>query len=204
MTLSKRIFDICLSLTLILFLSPFILFLIIWLFFKQGKPIFYIAERMQSPEKAFGLWKFRTMTVVNQDSGVSGGDKTDRITQAGVILRAKRFDEFPQLWNILKGDISFVGPRPPLRRYVETNPEVYAKVLRSRPGVTGLASIVYHKHEEMLLSRCSTPEETHDVYSRICVPAKAKLDLIYQENRSFCFDIRLILSTARGVLRRPR
>ena len=142
------------------------------------------------------------MTLAETDTGVSGGDKAARITRTGAWLRARRLDEFPQLWNILKGDLSFVGPRPPLRQYVEANPEIYAKVLQSRPGVTGLASICYHKHEAALLARCQTPEETDAVYSRICVPAKARLDLIYQRNQSMCYDFDLVFQTIGNIFRR--
>jgi lipopolysaccharide/colanic/teichoic acid biosynthesis glycosyltransferase len=141
------------------------------------------------------------MRPTTEDSGVSGGDKSDRVTPMGRALRRTRLDELPQLWNILWGDISFVGPRPPLRQYTEAFPETYAAVLRSRPGVTGLASLRFHKREEALLAPCATPEETDAVYRRRCVPAKAKLDLIYQKNASLCFDLALIWETAKGVFR---
>ncbi len=104
--------------------------------------------------------------------------------------------------NILRGDLSFVGPRPPLREYVERFPEVYAEVLKSRPGVTGLATIRFHKHEERLLSRCETPEETDRVYCRICVPRKAQLDLIYQRHQSTCYDFDLVFQTISNLFRR--
>ena len=98
----------------------------------------------------------------------------------GRFLRRSRLDEVPQLWNVLKGDMSFVGPRPPLRLYVERFPELYAKVLQSRPGVTGLATLVFHRHEEKLLAACRSAAETDAVYARRCVPRKARIDLIYQ------------------------
>jgi len=142
------------------------------------------------------------MTVAEKDQGVSGGNKAARITPTGAWLRARRLDEFPQLWNILRGDLSFVGPRPPLREYVERFPEVYAEVLKSRPGVTGLATIRFHKHEERLLSRCETPEETDRVYCRICVPRKAQLDLIYQRHQSTCYDFDLVFQTISNLFRR--
>ena len=150
------------------------------------------------------MWKLRTMTVVAADAGVSGGDKAARITPTGAWLRARRLDEFPQLFNILKGDLSFVGPRPPLREYVERFPDIYGAVLKSRPGVTGLATLVYHRHEEMLLARCATPEETDAVYARLCVPRKARLDLIYQKHRNICFDIQLVIATIANLFRRRR
>ncbi|MEL7097597.1 MAG: sugar transferase [Pseudomonadota bacterium] len=202
MTWRKRIFDLFFASLLVVILGPVILFLIIWIWRKQGRPLFYVAERMKTPTQSFGLWKFRTMTVVDKDSGVSGGDKEARITPVGARLRSKRLDEFPQLWNILKGDLSFVGPRPPLREYVERFPNVYGEVLKSRPGVTGLATIRFHKHEDRLLARCSTPQETDDVYCRICVPRKARLDLIYQRNQSTCYDFDLVFQTIGNLFRR--
>lgn len=202
MTWRKRLFDLFFVILLIGVLGPVLLLLLLWLLLKEGRPIFYVAERMTTPTRGFGLWKLRTMTVVEEDSGVSGGDKEARITPTGAWLRAKRLDEFPQLWNILKGDLSFVGPRPPLRQYVEAHPELYAQVLKSRPGVTGLASITYHRHEAALLQRCATPEETDAVYSRICVPAKARLDLIYQRNQSMCYDFDLVFQTIGNIFRR--
>ena len=135
------------------------------------------------------------MTVVEADQGVSGGDKAARITPTGRWLRSKRLDEFPQLWNILRGDLSFVGPRPPLREYVERFPVLYGEVLKSRPGVTGLATIRFHAHEERLLQRCANAAETDEVYCRICIPRKARLDLIYQRHQSTCYDFDLVFQT---------
>ncbi|WP_299047636.1 sugar transferase [uncultured Tateyamaria sp.] len=204
MTWRKRIFDLFFASLLVLILGPVILYLIWVIWRKQGRPLFYVAERMKSPTESFGLWKFRTMTVVDADQGVSGGHKEARITPLGAKLRAKRLDEFPQLWNILKGDLSFVGPRPPLREYVGRFPGLYSKVLKSRPGVTGLATIRFHKHEDRLLARCDTPEQTDDVYCRICVPRKARLDLIYQRNQSTCYDFDLVFQTIGNLFRRKR
>lgn len=202
MTWRKRIFDLFFASLLVVILGPIILYLIWKIWRVQGRPIFYVAERMKGPDTAFGLIKFRTMTVVDDDQGVSGAHKEARITPMGARLRAKRLDEFPQLWNILKGDLSFVGPRPPLREYVERFPDLYARVLRSRPGVTGLATIRFHKHEDRLLARCRTPEETDEVYCRICVPRKARLDLIYQQNQNTCYDFDLVFQTIGNLFRR--
>lgn len=200
MTLSKRLFDILFALAILPLVLPVGLIVAAALLLTQGRPLFYAAERMKTPTRGFRLWKFRTMTTVARDSGVSGAHKAARITPAGRVLRRFRLDEVPQLWNILAGDISFVGPRPPLRQYVERFPEIYGPVLRSRPGVTGLASIHYHRHEEWLLARCRTAAETDRVYCTRCVPAKARLDLIYAENASVCFDIVLIFRTITRVL----
>lgn len=202
MTWKKRLFDLFFATLLIVILGPILLALLVWILVKEGRPVFYLAERMTTPSRGFLLWKLRTMTVVEDDTGVSGGDKTARITPTGAWLRSKRLDEFPQLWNILKGDLSFVGPRPPLRQYVEAHPEIYTEVLKSRPGVTGLASISYHRHETALLKRCASASETDAVYSRTCVPAKARLDLIYQRHQSTCYDFDLVFQTIGNIFRR--
>ena len=198
----KRGLDIVFSALLMTVLGPVILYLMWRLWRTQGAPIFYVAERMKTPTQSFGLVKFRTMTTVAADQGVSGADKAQRITPMGARLRARRLDEFPQLWNILKGDLSFVGPRPPLRQYVDRFPDTYARVLQTRPGVTGLATLRFHKHEERLLAQCRTAAETDAVYSRICVPRKARLDLIYQANRNICYDFALVFQTIATVFRR--
>lgn len=201
MTPAKRILDLFFALWISVVLAPVILWLAILVWRRQGRPIFYVSERMKTPEQPFHLWKFRTMTVAENDRGVSGGDKRARITPLGAWMRARRLDEFPQLWNILRGDMSFVGPRPPLREYVEEFPDLYEQVLRARPGVTGLATLEFAHHEARLLARCRSPEETDRVYRRICVPRKARLDLIYLRHRNICFDFVLGCRTAARVFR---
>ena len=201
MTLSKRLADLMLAALLGLILAvPFGL-LVLYLLWREGRPVFYVAERMRAPGRPFALWKLRTMTVVPSEAGVSGGNKTSRITATGRFLRRSRLDEVPQLWNVLKGDMSFVGPRPPLRLYVERFPGIYAAVLQSRPGITGLATLVFHKHEERLLAACRTSDETDAVYARRCVPRKAQIDLIYQRRRSLGMDLGLMLLTLARALK---
>ena len=196
MTVSKRVLDIILVLVLFLFLIPVMALVALMLLFHQGRPIFFVSERMKTPTEGFALWKFRTMDTSTDDLKASGGHKSSRITPMGHWMRKYRIDELPQLWNILKGDISFVGPRPPLRRYVEMFPKTYGKVLQSRPGVTGLATLLYHQEEERLLANCENAAETERVYTRRCIPRKAQLDLLYGRHRSICFDLRLIVATA--------
>ncbi|MEO9574728.1 MAG: sugar transferase [Lentilitoribacter sp.] len=204
MTLGKRTLDVIFAALLLILLVPLMAFVAWRIWRVQDGPVFYVAERMKTPQQSFGLWKFRTMTVVASDAGVSGGNKAGRITPLGVKLRASRLDELPQLWNILKGDISFVGPRPPLREYVERFPNLYARVLKMRPGVTGLATLRFHKHEARLLSRCRTSQQTDAVYARICVPRKARIDLIYQRHQTIAFDFRLGVETAVDLFRSVR
>ncbi|CUH79678.1 sugar transferase [Tropicibacter naphthalenivorans] len=195
MTPLRRGLDILYALVLGVVLLPLILYVAVLLLAREGGPILYKSERMKAPGQGFLLWKFRTMTVAEADQGVSGGDKAARITPTGAWLRRTRLDELPQLWNILRGDISFVGPRPPLRRYVEMFPETYAEVLRDRPGITGLATLAFHRTEERLLKPCKTPEQTEEVYCKRCIPTKARLDILYAKARNPCSDFRLMVAT---------
>ncbi len=199
MTTPKRLLDLSMALALCLFLAVPFGVLLLYLLMKEGRPIFYISERMRAPEQQFMLWKLRTMRPAPQDQGVSGGDKADRVTSLGQWLRKYRLDEIPQLWNVLRGDMSFVGPRPPLRTYVERFPHIYSEVLRSRPGITGLATIYFHRREEQLLRCCKTAAETDRIYASRCIPRKARLDLIYQNRGSLCLDLFLMLQTAQRV-----
>ena len=202
MTPAKRALDLIAALLLCALLALPFTILLLWLLLTEGRPVFYVSERMRAPGRPFRLWKLRTMTGARTDSGVSGGDKAARITRTGRLLRRTRLDEIPQLWNVLRGDMSFVGPRPPLRQYVERFPALYAQVLQSRPGITGLATLRYHRHEERLLARCHTPAETDALYARACVPRKAHLDLIYQRHRTLCLDLALMVETLTRALRR--
>lgn len=199
MTPTKRIFDVTLAACgAMLFAVPAV-FLVILLLACQGRPIFYRAERMKTPDQFFWLWKFRTMHVAISDGGVSGGDKAFRVTRIGKALRRSRLDELPQIWNILRGDMTFVGPRPPLRTYVERRPDLYRSVLKSRPGITGLATLVLHQREERMLAACKTAVETDAIYMRRCIPVKARLDMIYQRKQSFLLDLALLARTLRRI-----
>lgn len=191
----ERLFD----LTILALVAPFLVIALplisLLLFVVQGRPVFYLSQRMKSQDQRFSLIKFRTMRSCNSDDGVTGGDTLARITPVGRVLRHSRLDELPQVWNVLRGDIRLVGPRPPLSRYVSNNPALYAKVLRLKPGVTGLASLLYKDVEARHLARCTTQEQSHAVYTARCVPRKATIDLIYQRNRSLLFDLYLVLAT---------
>lgn len=197
--LGSRMMDLFWAVLLLALLWPVMVLIAALILLRDGRPVLYLSERMQTPSRGFQLWKFRTMSNVATDSGVSGGDKAHRITKTGAKLRRYRLDELPELINILRGHISFVGPRPPLRRYVERFPDLYGAVLRDRPGVTGLATLLYHRQEERILAACATPEETEAAYERRCAPRKAQIDLIYAQNRTLCSDFRLSVAT---VLRR--
>lgn len=203
MTPSKRLFDIAFAGVLLVPGLPAIAVLWVLVRWRDGPQPIYPSPRVGQHGRRFTLWKFRTMTPDGVEKGVSGGDKVHRITPLGRVLRKTRLDELPQLFNVLKGDMSFVGPRPPAPLYVETFPDTYAEVLVCRPGITGLATVIFHAHEETMLARCTTPEETHITYCRRCVPWKAKLDGIYRKNRAMGLDLYLIYLTAGKLLPLP-
>lgn len=200
--LSKRLFDVVFAFLLLIPLSVVMLAVAAILLVAQGRPIFYSADRMSAPGHAFRQLKFRTMLLQDDDFGATGAHKHWRITPIGRFLRRTRLDELPQLFNILRGDMSFVGPRPPLREYVERFPAIYNQVLKSRPGVTGLATLIYHRHEDRILANCTSAEATEAAYYRRCLPAKMKIDLIYQRHRDMRLDLWILWNTLKIVVSR--
>jgi lipopolysaccharide/colanic/teichoic acid biosynthesis glycosyltransferase len=199
----QRLADVVLVLLLAPLAVPLFLLLALTVRVIDGAPVLHVAERMRTPQHSFRLYKFRTMRREARPNGVLGGDRAAEVTRLGRLLRRTRLDELPQLWNVLRGDMAFVGPRPPERLYVERCPDLYAQVLQRRPGLTGLATLVYHAHEERLLAACTSPEETDAVYMRRCVPRKARLDMIWQRRSTLCGDLRLLAGSFARVLRLP-
>ncbi|MBY0395411.1 MAG: sugar transferase, partial [Thermoleophilia bacterium] len=205
--LPKRAFDVSLALVLA---GPAIcvgLVAAVLLLAVQGRPVLHGAERMATPRRGFVMWKFRTMTPSAEGPSVSGGHMAARVTPLGRIFRRWRLDELPQLWNILVGDMSFVGPRPPLRSVAERFPDLYSGVLTSRPGLTGLATLCYRRREARLLAACASAEEATALYDRRCVPAKARLDRLYARRQTVALDLVILWATVTGrlprALRRP-
>jgi lipopolysaccharide/colanic/teichoic acid biosynthesis glycosyltransferase len=201
---ARRAADVALVLLLTPLALPLFLLLALLVRLIDGAPVLHVAERMRTPEHAFRLYKLRSMHPAPPGAapaaGVLGGDRGGQVTALGRLLRRSRLDELPQLWNILRGDMGFVGPRPPERLYVERCPELYARVLQRRPGLTGLATLVFHSHEERLLAACRTAAETDAVYMRRCVPRKARLDLIWARRSTPCGDLWLLGRTFARVL----
>ena len=205
---AKRALDLALAVPAAVAALPVLTLLLPAMWATQGRPILYVSERMRAPGRPFRLLKLRTMRPAVADTGVSGGDKTARVTPVGRFLRRWRLDEIPQIINVLRGDMSVVGPRPPLRQYTEAFPGLYAEVLAMPPGVTGLATLIYHAHEERLLARSGSAEETHAIYARACVPRKARLDVLYRDRWSPRLDLwilgRTLLALAGRRSRRAR
>ena len=171
MSISKRLMDVMLSSLLIVVLSPVALVIAGVIKLSDGGDVFYIAERMRAVNVPFQFWKFRTMKQDEVEAVLSGGHTAGRVTRVGRFLRRTRLDELPQLINILRGDISFVGPRPPLRRYVEMCPDVYSEVLKTRPGVTGLATLAIIAARRLCLRPVKRPKRQRQ---SMCVPASQR------------------------------
>lgn len=194
----KRAFDLLFGVAIFLPGLPIFVTVAALVLICDGRPVFHMSRRVKSPGTEFWLIKFRTMDTDAQDvdNTVLGGDKAGRVTTLGAKLRRVRLDEAPQLLNVLKGDMSFIGPRPPPRRYVDMFPELYGQVLRSKPGITGLATIVFHTHEEWLLAGLSDPAEVERAYVTRSIPRKARLDMLYQQRASVWLDAYLLWLTA--------
>ncbi|MFV0411258.1 MAG: sugar transferase [Paracoccus sp. (in: a-proteobacteria)] len=191
----KRWMDVLLAAFLIVLMAIPMLIVAAVLLISQGRPLIYSGARMKAPGCEFRQYKFRTMVRVDADSGATGAHKNWRITRSGRFLRRSRLDELPQLFNILIGDMSFVGPRPPLPEYVERFPTLYAAVLEARPGVTGLATLIYHRHEDRIMARCGTAEETDRAYYGRCLPTKLRIELVYRRAASPGLDIWIMWKT---------
>jgi lipopolysaccharide/colanic/teichoic acid biosynthesis glycosyltransferase len=201
---SKRSLDLLLAAALAVPAAATLCVLMAVALAAQGRPVFYVAERMRDRDRTFRLFKLRTMeTCPTGEQRVLGGDQRARVTPLGRWLRRTRLDEIPQLWNVIRGDMSFVGPRPPLRAMVEAAPEAYATVLRDRPGLTGLATVLVCGREERLLADCRSAVDTDEVYRRRCLPVKLRIDAIYARNRSIRLDAYVIYLTLARIVRLP-
>ncbi|MFO8129948.1 MAG: sugar transferase [Bacteroidales bacterium] len=194
----RRLFDIMLSLLALAILLP--AFLAISLVISLSSPggVFYRQKRVGKHNKDFSLLKFRTMKRDSDKKGLlTIGRQDPRVTATGRWLRKHKLDELPQLINILAGDMSFVGPRPEVRKYVEMYTGEQKEVLTVRPGLTDLASIQYINENE-LLAESKDPEKT---YIEKIMPDKLKLNLEYIRNRNALTDLRIILITLGKILR---
>jgi lipopolysaccharide/colanic/teichoic acid biosynthesis glycosyltransferase len=190
--MTKRIFDLFFSLLGLLFLFPilFVIGLIIVIDSRGG--IFYLQTRVGKNNKDFRLMKFRTMVSGAEKKGLlTIGVNDHRITRAGKWLRKYKLDELPQLINILKGDMSFVGPRPEVRKYVALYTPEQSAVLSVRPGLTDYASLVYINENEVL-SAYPDPEKA---YIEHVMPEKLLLNLKYIKDKEMITDVKIILKT---------
>lgn len=192
----KRTFDIFASGTLILLLSPIMLFVAIWIKLDSKGPVFYKSLRVTANGKDFKILKFRTMIVDADKKGslitVSGDD---RITRVGKKIRHSRLDEIPQLFNIFIGQMSFVGTRPEVRRYVDAyTPEMYATLLL-KAGVTSKASIAFRDEDEKMASLIQSGLSVDEAYINHILPEKMKYNLEFIKNFNFFSDIITCIKT---------
>lgn len=176
----------------LILLSPLLLLTAIGIVLDDGRPVFFRHQRVGRGGRLFRLLKFRSMrSCVPGCSITASGDP--RLTRFGRLLRKYKIDELPQLWNVARGEMSLVGPRPEIPRFVNVNDPVWRAVLQVNPGITDLASLMY-RNEEEILGRSSHPE---DHYARVILPAKLALNLQYMQARSFWRDMKLIMLTIR-------
>ncbi len=188
----KRIFDIVASGFGLLVLSPIFLILSIWIKIDSPGPVFYKQMRVGRNNKDFKLYKFRSMRVGSDKKGlITIGGHDPRITKSGYFIRKYKLDEFPQLINVFIGEMSLVGPRPEVRKYVEMYTEEQMHVLDVRPGITDLASIRY-RNENELLEKVENPDK---YYVEVIMQDKLSINLEYVEKCSFWFDVELIFKT---------
>lgn len=194
----KRIFDFTLSFTGFILLLPIFITISVIIALDSTGGIFYRQVRVGKNNKDFKLFKFRTMRTGSDKKGLlTVGGRDSRITPSGYILRKYKLDELPQLINVMIGDMSLVGPRPEVRRYVDMYNAEQLKVLSVRPGITDYASIEY-SNENDLLAKSSDPEKT---YIKEIMPAKLKLNAKYIAEQGLITDLKIIFRTIRKIIR---
>jgi lipopolysaccharide/colanic/teichoic acid biosynthesis glycosyltransferase len=193
----KRLFDILFSILGLIILSPFFILFSLLIIIGSGFPVFYLQKRVGKNGTDFFIFKFRTMRKDADSKGLlTVGGKDPRITGIGYFLRKYKIDELPQLFNVLLGNMSFVGPRPEVRKYVDLYTPEQLKVLSVKPGITDHASIEYSNENE-LLGKSNDPETT---YVKEIMPAKLAINLKYIQERSFGADIKIIFKTIGKIL----
>jgi len=188
----KRLIDLLFAVLGLIFLSPLFLLLSVIIAAGSKGGAFYFQQRVGRDNKDFSLIKFRTMKVEAEKAGLlTVGDNDNRITKSGLWLRKYKLDELPQLLNIVWGEMSFVGPRPEVRKYVDLYNYGQMKVLSVKPGLTDYASLKYFNENEIL----ATYNDPQKAYVEIIMPEKLALNLQYIKEQSFFTDLDILLKT---------
>jgi len=191
-SMAKRGFDLVFSILGITLLAPLFLLIAAAVKLSDRGPVFYGQCRIGQFGRPFRIWKFRSMVANADKLGLSiTKDGDPRVTRIGKLLRKSKLDELPQLWNVLKGDMSFVGPRPEVPRYVDCYTEEQKRVLDLKPGITDLATLEFRNEEELL----RTAADTESFYLSNCVPRKIELNLAYAAGANLREDTKIILRT---------
>lgn len=192
----KRLIDILFSFMALVVLSPVLLVISLWVKLGSAGPVFYRQVRVGLNGKDFRIFKFRTMYTGSDRSGlITVGGRDPRITPSGYMLRKYKLDELPQFLNVLAGDMSLVGPRPEVRKYVEMYTQDQRRVLTVRPGITDYASIEYSDENEILGNAVDPDKE----YIEVIMPAKLKLNLKYIDEQSLATDLKILFMTVRKI-----
>jgi lipopolysaccharide/colanic/teichoic acid biosynthesis glycosyltransferase len=195
----KRLFDIVASATGLILASPVLLPVMYLVWRQDGHSPFYVAPRVAQGGGSFLMVKLRSMVVNADKSGVDSTSANDRrITPVGHFIRRYKLDELTQLWNVLKGDMSLVGPRPNVKRETDLYTDEERKLLTVRPGITDIASIVFADEGEILQGSRDPDLD----YNQLIRPWKSRLGIFYVENRSFGLDLRLLYLTAIAIVSR--
>lgn len=185
-------FDIVASGLGLIVLSPLFLLISLWVKLDSKGPVFYKQMRVGRYNKDFILFKFRSMRVGSDKKGlITVGGRDPRVTRSGYYIRKYKLDELPQLINVFIGDMSLVGPRPEVRKYVDLYTPEQMHVLDVRPGITDMASITY-RNENELLEKVNNPEQ---YYRDVIMQDKLRINLEYVRKQSFLYDIKLIFKT---------
>lgn len=193
----KRLFDVIASALGLIVLSPVFLILAIWIKLDLKGPVFYRQTRVGKDNKDFQLYKFRSMRPDSDKHGlITIGGNDPRVTRSGYFIRKYKLDEFPQLINVFLGDMSLVGPRPEVRKYVEMYTPEQMRVLSVKPGITSLASIRYRNENEIL----AAAEDPDKCYIEQVMPDKLAIDMEYVDRANLWNDILLILSTFKAII----
>ncbi len=193
----RRVLDVVVSVLILLLLSPVFLVLAVLVKLSSPGPVLFRQERVGRCGKSFVLLKFRSMRVATGGPEVTAGGDT-RVTPIGRFMRKWKLDELPQFLNVLRGDMTLVGPRPEVPRYVAYYTPEQRQVLSVRPGVTGLTQLEYRNEEALLAGR----DNIEDYYIKEVMPAKLQLDLQYIRSRCLLGDVRIMLRTITTVMRR--
>ena len=196
--MTKRLFDICFSLLGLIATSPILLLISILIEIESKGPVFYMQTRVGKNNQDFKIFKFRTMYVGSDKKGLlTLGDKDSRVTKIGYYLRKYKLDELPQLINVLNGSMSFVGPRPEVRKYVGFYTKEDLQILQVKPGVTDYASIAFRDEAE-LLKETKDPEK---LYIEEIMPKKIALNKKYISKPSVFTDVKIILKTILTIIK---
>lgn len=196
--MAKRLMDFLVSFIGLLLLSPFFLMIALWIIVDSKGPALYRQQRVGKGGRLFSLMKFRTMKVdADKSTAITVGQRDPRITRTGYFLRKYKIDELPQLINVLKGEMSLVGPRPELKRFVDLYSPQQREVIKVKPGITDYASIAFRNENELLEGK----QDPLDFYIREIMPQKLTLNRQYIRNQSLWLDLKIIFKTVFFIFR---